>query len=401
MIKVIKTEEEYRDGLKQLERLMDRNPDPDSADGETLQLLSTLIGDYETKRFPESIPDPVEAILFCMEQQNLTPRDLIPYIGSRSKVSEVLSRKRPLTVSMMRALEVGLHIPAKILLKEPAFSKDENTLEWDNFPIREMDKYGYFEQKLPKQLDAARKLVEQFFTTITQANLTVLLRKTNYIRSARPMDKHALLAWSNRVIKLAQQQKNLGKYKSGSINLEFMRQVGHFSKENDGPIRAQKALQEIGVSLVVERHLSHTYLDGAAIMVFKNHPIIGLTIRHDRIDSFWFTLMHELAHICLHSNQQIDFFYDDLDIQDKNDNREKEADDLADEALVPNNQWENSAAKILPSANAAEDLAKRLNIHPAIVAGKMRFDKKNFRRLHQLVGYGKIRNQFPNVKWGD
>ena len=83
-----------------------------------IDLLATLVEVYEEKHFPMESPDPVEAILFRMEQQALKQRDLVPYIGSKSKVSEVLSRKRPLSLNMIRALSEGLGIPAEILVRK-------------------------------------------------------------------------------------------------------------------------------------------------------------------------------------------------------------------------------------------------------------------------------------------
>ena len=91
MNKVIKNETEYRENLIALENLLDSDPSSGTPENEELELLTLLVQDYESKRYQFVPPDPVEAIRFRMEQQNLTPRDLIPYIGSRSKVSEVLS----------------------------------------------------------------------------------------------------------------------------------------------------------------------------------------------------------------------------------------------------------------------------------------------------------------------
>ena len=103
-IKVIKTEQDYQEALKLLEELIGRDPDPESAEGEQLSLLSTLIQDYESKAFPATLPNPIEAIKFRMDQADLKPADLIPYLGSRSRVSEILSGKRQLTIDMVRAL---------------------------------------------------------------------------------------------------------------------------------------------------------------------------------------------------------------------------------------------------------------------------------------------------------
>ena len=143
-IKIIKTESDYKEALKLVEILMDKNPKPESEEGEKLNLLTKLIEDFESNKFPIELPDPIDAILFRMEQQNLKPRDLMPYIGSRSKVSEVLSRKRPLTINMMRALEVGLGIPAKVLLKESDEFRSIENITWIRFPLKEMEKRGYF-----------------------------------------------------------------------------------------------------------------------------------------------------------------------------------------------------------------------------------------------------------------
>src|SRR5260370_41014609 len=118
-IKVIKTEKDYREALNAIETLMANDPDPESAEGEQLELLSTLVADYESKFFPSTLPDPVEAIRFRMEQAGLKPADLVPFIGSKSRVSEILSGKRKLTVEMMGALEAGLGIPAKVLFGQP------------------------------------------------------------------------------------------------------------------------------------------------------------------------------------------------------------------------------------------------------------------------------------------
>jgi HTH-type transcriptional regulator/antitoxin HigA len=118
--KVIKTEAEYEAALARVADLMDAQPG--SPDEQDLELFALLVEQYEQAHFPIAPPDPVEAILFRMEQEGLTRKDLTVYIGSPSKVSEVLNRKRPLSLSMIRALHKGLGIPADILVQEPRSS---------------------------------------------------------------------------------------------------------------------------------------------------------------------------------------------------------------------------------------------------------------------------------------
>ena len=98
--RLIKTRREYRSALLRVEELMDARPG--TAEGDELELLSTLIEIYEQRHAPVPPPDPIAAIRFRMEQENLRPQDLVPFFGSHSRVSEVLNGKRPLTLTMMR-----------------------------------------------------------------------------------------------------------------------------------------------------------------------------------------------------------------------------------------------------------------------------------------------------------
>ncbi|MEZ4768708.1 MAG: hypothetical protein R2844_09820 [Caldilineales bacterium] len=113
--KIIKTEREYDKALAYVDSLMDA--EPGSPEEQELELFSLLIEVYEREHFPIDAPDPVEAILFRMEQEGLTRKDMTAYLGSPSKVSEVLNYKRPLSLSMIRALHKGLGIPAEILVQ--------------------------------------------------------------------------------------------------------------------------------------------------------------------------------------------------------------------------------------------------------------------------------------------
>jgi HTH-type transcriptional regulator/antitoxin HigA len=121
-IRILKNEADYEAALAEIEKLMEGiEPDADR-----LELLALLVRDYEDKHYPIDMPDAVEAITFRMEQMGLTRKDLERYIGSKSKVSEVLSGKRRLSLSMIRALHEGLGIPAEVLLGRPDRPELEN-----------------------------------------------------------------------------------------------------------------------------------------------------------------------------------------------------------------------------------------------------------------------------------
>jgi HTH-type transcriptional regulator/antitoxin HigA len=114
-IRPIKNEVDYKAALKEIEIFFDAAPD--TPEGDRLEVLTTLVEAYEERHYSIPAPDPIEAILYHMESRGLTRRDLEPYIGTRARVSEVLNRKRPLTMEMIRNLNKGLGISAEVLIQ--------------------------------------------------------------------------------------------------------------------------------------------------------------------------------------------------------------------------------------------------------------------------------------------
>lgn len=398
-IKVIKTEQDYLHALNLVANLMTLDPHPDSAEGEQLSLLSTLIQDYESRSFPTTLPSPIEAIKFRMEQADLKPSDLIPYIGSRSRVSEILSGKRQLTLDMVRALSEGLGIPAEVLIKKVE-TDDSEYEHWSDRLVSEMEARGYFGTASLKK-EGKVSLLENFFAVVgSPTQIVGMTRKSSY-RSSPLTDKHALAAWAVCILKKADKINLSNKYKPGTIDLEYMQTLAKLSSKDNSPLLVQEQLRKVGITLIIEPHFARTHLDGAAILIHKDHPVIGLTLRYDRLDNFWFTLMHELAHIIRHYNDDVSLFFDEIEgIKGIDlDEKEKEADALAEEALLPRSKWEVSPARVIPSSLAASSLAKELDVHVAIIAGQIRHKGNSYVYLNKIVNKAKVRNYFPNEKW--
>lgn len=114
-LKLIKTEKDYYQALKRLEQIFDSNPGTD--EGDELEILGILIQNYENEFFPIGLPDPIEAIKFRMEQLNYSQNDLAEIIGLKSRASEILNRKRKLSLEMIRKLNEKLHIPSEVLIQ--------------------------------------------------------------------------------------------------------------------------------------------------------------------------------------------------------------------------------------------------------------------------------------------
>ncbi len=399
-IKPIRTEADYEAALASIDELMDA--EPESPEGEELDVLADLVELYETKHVPVGYPSPVAAIEFRMDQAGLSPRDLVPFIGSRAKVSEILSGKRAITMPMARALHKHLGIPADVLLREPGAALDEPLadIEWSRFPLKAMAKLGW----IPDVPDLAERAEEFIGDLIERAGgrdvaSAALYRKNDHLRANAKMDPYALMAWCWQVLATANNSRPKVGYEPGTVTLEFLRQVARLSWSEDGPRLAKEFLAKHGIPLVVVPHLPKTYLDGAALRLGDGRPVIGLTLRYDRVDNFWFCLLHELAHVGRHmDNDEGDAFVDDLTLRDVEGGREgpkeSQADEWAEEALIPRSVWETSAVRRQPTAMAVINLAKALQVHPAIVAGRIRHERKNYRLLSQFVGTGEVRRQF-------
>ncbi len=114
-IRPIHNEEDYETALAEIEALWDA--EPGTAEADRLEVLMTLVEAYEAEHYPIPAPDPIELLLHVMEARGLTRRDLEPYLGSRARVSEVLNRRRPLSLEMIRKLQAGLGLPADVLVQ--------------------------------------------------------------------------------------------------------------------------------------------------------------------------------------------------------------------------------------------------------------------------------------------
>ena len=126
-------------------------------------------------------------------------------------------------------------------------------------------------------------------------------------------------------------------------------------------------------------------------------PVIGLTLRSDRIDNFWFTLLHELVHIAEHLKIIDDAFIDnEIEKESEDDPKENEANRLAREAFIPRTIWSRSDAFRQRTPEAINRLAGELRIHPAIIAGRIRHETNNFKILNELVGQGEVLKVFSN-----
>ena len=343
---------------------------------------------------PITFDDPVDAIKFYMAKKSFTQKDLVPMIGSRSKVSEVLSGARGITMPMARALHRHLEIPAEDLLKQPKVRVDDRSAEidWRRFPLREMTNRGWIEPK-GNLRDCAEELVTGLMDRAGGSqHVAALYHKNDQNRANAKTDPYALNAWCWQVLTQANEQSWSAPYRKPNDPQDLMRQAARLSPAPDGPRRAVDFLREQGIAVEIVPHLPRTHLDGAAMKSGDGRPVIGLTLRYDRIDNFWWVLMHELAHATYHLDDN-PAFIDDLKLESTS-TKEKEADQLAQDALVPPLAWQASGLTERLSPMAIMGLAQQLSVHPAIVAGRARHELSDYRKLSQFVGTREVNHLF-------
>ena len=317
-ISPIRTKEEHKKAVSRIIAIL--GAEEGSPEDRELDALVEVVKAYEAESVESDFPDPISAIKFRMEQAGLTQRDLVPLIGSRAKVSEVLSGKRELTMSMARALHEHLGVPADALLKKPGatFGPAPTPDELQRFPWREMVNRIWLDDR-PNLRDYAENMFRALEDRAGgQGVMTpALLRENGHRRMNAKTNHYALWAWCLRVLGNANENAPQSHYEPGIVDETFMREVAQCSTTADGPLKAREYLANHGIALVVEKHLKNTYLDGAVLRLGDGRPVIGLTLRYDRIDNFWFTLMHELAHVSRHLEDNGNTaFFDDLDLKE-------------------------------------------------------------------------------------
>lgn len=390
--KVIRTEEQYQSYLDEVHALMGKGTTLNTEECDRLELLTVLLESYENSKYPVEAPDPIDAILFRMNEKGLKKADLAPYFGTSSRVSEVLGRKRPLTVQMIRALSIGLGLSVETLigLSSPDAVPKRTEVDWSKFPINEMTRRGWIDTVSNKTKVAVEELVKKFVADAGLEFGVASFRRTLAGEAQSPTTRYSLYAWLARVVQRAREKKShLGPFDQAIMSASFLRELAQLSWFDQGPLLAIEFLEKRGIAVVVEPHLKGTQLDGAALKDVDGTPIVGLTLRYDRLDNFWFTLLHEVAHLWKHVGER-ETFLDDLDVSSE-DRREAEANRLAKEAFIPRIVWRRSDAYIAPSTESIDKLSRELKIHPSIIAGRLRKETGNYRLFSDLIGQDQVR----------
>ena len=273
---------------------------------------------------------------------------------------------------------------------------------WGRFPYKEMVRRKWFESR-PHE-NPLKKLREYFFSVNNCQFQTVYNRRTVYRSSV--VNEDALLAWRIRILELAQAHHAHNVVPEFELNDTWLSELVSLTQSPSGPLDACNFLAQKGIVCVIEKHLPGSHLDGATMLYDTNRPVIGLTLRYDRLDNFWFVLFHEIGHIFLHlfGGGVCDYLDTDSESYPTQDSDhgslENEADQFALNTLIPSERWKKCISRFAPSDARVQIDADRLGIGPSIIAGRIRHEQRNYRILTDSVGQGQVRSQLKGVSHG-
>ncbi len=256
--------------------------------------------------------------------------------------------------------------------------------------------HSWFEEQDSDQEDRSKRLIRYVSEHVTRYGTPSLLRTGINVKDHS--EDWVLLSWKAQVTRRAERIIDTEQLSYRPLDVSWLRKLAKLSANAEGPLQAQTLLKEHGIVLIIERNIPGMEVDGAAFLV-ESIPVIGLTLRRDALDNFWFTLMHEVAHVILHYKTGLaSGFFDDVEHAEV-DEFEQEANKFASDLLVPAELWSRTPARIAKTSAPIENLATQLSIAPAIIFGRIRFERKNYTIFSDKIGRGTVRKLFlPEVK---
>ncbi|TCS18292.1 XRE family transcriptional regulator [Caulobacter sp. BK020] len=373
---------------------------------EQLRELERQLSDYDSLRSghqSELVADHLwqigERLIQARVACGLTQRELADRLGVKEQQIQRYEQERYLTANLERlsamaeALSLSIHVRLQVSVQSTGSPlPDNHRVDASRLPVREMKKRGWLNEFSDEEGDARRSdsdLAALFISRHHGLRGPAALHRMN-VRTGSTLDNHAMVAWKARILQKARQFLQGAPTTFEPLDASFVRELVGLSRSYDGPVRAVHALRERGVVTVFEPHLKGTHLDGAALLLDTATPVIGLTLRFDRLDNFWFTLLHELGHVVLHRDSGLkDGFFDDNTVTSES-VAEGEADHFAENALIPDEAWRTSFVKFTKSSSEVQQFAKRYNVGDCVVAGRIRRER-GYHLFKDLIGSGCVR----------
>lgn len=337
------------------------------------------------------------ALIKARIANNLTQAELADNLGLKMQQIQKYEAERYNSASLKTLIRIASNLNISIsgdIQIKPVDAPE--LLDVKNYPFKQMFQrnwFGNYVGSLNEAIKDSGNLIANFFETAGLRDFKHSLTK-KLIRSGSTLNEFALNAWYARVVLKAKEQKLHKTFDKALIDGGWLKKLAELSKDENNLKQVSQYLKDSGIRFVIEAQLEGTFLDGAAILLDNDNPVIALTLRYDRLDNFWFVLFHEIAHIILHLSGDLNAIFDDLDV--KIEGIEKEADEHALDSLIPNEIWRKSLVRFRPSEKAIINQAEMLNIHPALVAGRIRRETAQYHQFTGLIGLNMVKKQFTH-----
>jgi HTH-type transcriptional regulator / antitoxin HigA len=360
---------------------------------------------YEARRQGSDEPIEVEglaalgrALVEARIAAGLTQRELANVAGVQEQQVQKYEKELYESASLRRVAQMGRAIGVRFAATIAIENKNEvgeqglpEGLTLADFPFADMNARGWFDTRIDLRRTSPSergRVLSGFFHNAPTEISVALHRKTS--GDVSPARRAALIAWQARVLSRARQRIGLAR-QFNPPTAEVITQIAKLSAAPDGIERAIQLLLAHGIIVVVEPHLPKTKLDGAAMSLDERYAVIGITTRHDRVDNFWFVLLHELGHIVRHWPRVLyGAILDENAGEPSGESLEDEADEFAENAIVPRTTWQSSLVRFTKSADAIKEYAARHQIHPALIAGRIRRER-SYKEFPDMLGSGEVR----------
>jgi HTH-type transcriptional regulator/antitoxin HigA len=175
------------------------------------------------------------------------------------------------------------------------------------------------------------------------------------------------------------------------LNKDHLRELAQLSVDPQVVQQLPSILAGFGIILVYIYALPGMSADGAVFHLSTGHPVIAMSLRYPRLDYFWFTILHELAHLVLHNDKLKDAVFFDVDVAEEKDRDEKAANRLAKDSMVDRESWRNCPPKYDPSVGAVHAYAAQQGVHPSLIAGLLRKESNNYTRYNSIINEHDVR----------
>lgn len=321
--------------------------------------------------------------------RGMTQKDLANFIGLKMQQIQKYEADRYQTASLRRiatiAEALGLDVrQAGELVGQRALGGADPSRP-SAFPLGEMYRRGWLAPYGGVSFDTLETATRHLSAFFTQAFGDLRGPRRRYARSSGPPHEPAILAWEARIMILADARPPARLSMPTLVNENWLATLVGLTRMRDGVGQARDYLEEIGVALIVEDALPGMRLDGAALRSSNGRLAVGLTLRDPRLETFWFTLMHLLAHLVLHvAPNGYDAIFDELDAP-ANSDIEDEADVFSRELLIPSGKWSLCKSQFSWSRKTVVEDARRLGVGPAVVEGHIRRQCGEAQIRHRLT----------------